>query len=319
VNYTRPLEFEKDYLELKNKVEELKALALQKNINLNSELEALENRMGVLQAERYNNLTAWQIYQMARHQERPFTLDYINAIFQDFIELHGDRCYADDSAVVGGLAWFDEIPVTVLGHQKGKDTNENLRRNFGMAHPEGYRKAYRLMEQAEKFGRPLICFIDTPGAYPGTGAEERGQAWAISRNLARMSSLRIPIISLVIGEGGSGGALALGVADRVLMLSYAVYSVISPYGCASILLNDANRSEEMAEKLKMTAPDLLNLGIIDEIIPEPLEGAHRNPQKTYQAVEERIRFHLRELLDQDPADLVERRYQRLRKIGRQPS
>ena len=256
---------------------------------------------------------------MARHQERPFTLDYINAIFQDFIELHGDRCYADDSAVVGGLAWFDEIPVTVLGHQKGKDTNENLRRNFGMAHPEGYRKAYRLMEQAEKFGRPLICFIDTPGAYPGTGAEERGQAWAISRNLARMSSLRIPIISLVIGEGGSGGALALGVADRVLMLSYAVYSVISPYGCASILLNDANRSEEMAEKLRMTAPDLLNLGIIDEIIPEPLEGAHRNPQKTYQAVEERIRFHLRELLDQDPADLVERRYQRLRKIGRQPS
>ncbi|NLW63735.1 MAG: acetyl-CoA carboxylase carboxyltransferase subunit alpha [Syntrophomonadaceae bacterium] len=319
MNYTRPLEFEKDYLELKNKVEELKALALQKNINLNSELEALENRMGVLQAERYNNLTAWQIYQMARHQERPFTLDYINAIFQDFIELHGDRCYADDSAVVGGLAWFDEIPVTVLGHQKGKDTNENLRRNFGMAHPEGYRKAYRLMEQAEKFGRPLICFIDTPGAYPGTGAEERGQAWAISRNLARMSSLRIPIISLVIGEGGSGGALALGVADRVLMLSYAVYSVISPYGCASILLNDANRSEEMAEKLKMTAPDLLNLGIIDEIIPEPLEGAHRNPQKTYQAVEERIRFNLRELLDQDPADLVERRYQRLRKIGRQPS
>ena len=319
MNYTRPLEFEKDYLELKNKVEELKALALQKNINLNSELEALENRMGVLQAERYNNLTAWQIYQMARHQERPFTLDYINAIFQDFIELNGDRCYADDSAVVGGLAWFDEIPVTVLGHQKGKDTNENLRRNFGMAHPEGYRKAYRLMEQAEKFGRPLICFIDTPGAYPGTGAEERGQAWAISRNLARMSSLRIPIISLVIGEGGSGGALALGVADRVLMLSYAVYSVISPYGCASILLNDANRSEEMAEKLKMTAPDLLNLGIIDEIIPEPLEGAHRNPQKTYQAVEERIRFHLRELLDQDPADLVERRYQRLRKIGRQPS
>jgi len=272
-----------------------------------------------LQAERYNSLTAWQIYQMARHQERPFTLDYINAIFQDFIELHGDRCYADDPAVVGGLAWFDGIPVTVLGHQKGKDTKENLHRNFGMAHPEGYRKAYRLMEQAEKFGRPLICFIDTPGAYPGTGAEERGQAWAISRNLARMSSLRIPIITLVIGEGGSGGALALGVADRVLMLSYAVYSVISPYGCASILLNDAGRSEEMAEKLKMTATDLLNLGIIDEIIPEPLEGAHRDPQKTFRAVEERIRFHLRELIDRDPADLVEQRYQRLRKIGLQLS
>ncbi len=317
MSYTRPLEFEKDYLELKSKLEELKALALQKNINLESEIEALEEKVRVLQAERYSNLTAWQIYQMARHQDRPFTLDYINAIFQDFIELHGDRCYADDPAIVGGLAWFDDIPVTLLGHQKGKDTNENLQRNFGMAHPEGYRKAFRLMEQAEKFGRPLICFIDTPGAYPGTGAEERGQAWAISRNLARMSSLRIPIISLVIGEGGSGGALALGVADRVLMLSYAVYSVISPHGCASILLNDAGRSEEMAEKLKMTAPDLLNLGIIDEIIPEPLEGAHRNPQGTFQAVEERIRFHLRELVRQDPAELVERRYQRLRKIGLQ--
>ncbi|NLW43913.1 MAG: acetyl-CoA carboxylase carboxyltransferase subunit alpha [Syntrophomonadaceae bacterium] len=319
MTYTRPLEFEKDYLELRNKLEELKSLALQKNIDLGAEIEALEARVRVLQAERYNSLTAWQIYQMARHQERPFTLDYINAIFQDFIELHGDRCYADDPAVVGGLAWFDGIPVTVLGHQKGKDTKENLHRNFGMAHPEGYRKAYRLMEQAEKFGRPLICFIDTPGAYPGTGAEERGQAWAISRNLARMSSLRIPIITLVIGEGGSGGALALGVADRVLMLSYAVYSVISPYGCASILLNDAGRSEEMAEKLKMTATDLLNLGIIDEIIPEPLEGAHRDPQKTFRAVEERIRFHLRELIDRDPADLVEQRYQRLRKIGLQLS
>lgn len=315
MNYTRPLEFEKDYLELKSKLEELKALALQKNVNLDSEIEALEEKMRVMQAERYSNLTAWQIYQMARHQERPFALDYIKAVFQDFIELHGDRCYADDPAIVGGLAWFDDIPVTVLGHQKGKDTNENIQRNFGMAHPEGYRKAYRLMEQAEKFRRPLICFIDTPGAYPGTGAEERGQGWAISRNLARMSSLRVPIISLVIGEGGSGGALALGVADRVLMLSYAVYSVISPYGCATILLNDAGRSEEMAEKLKMTAPDLLKLGIIDEIIAEPTEGAHRDPQTTFRVVEERIRFHLRELLDQDTAELVERRYQRLRKIG----
>lgn len=318
MTYNRPLEFEKDYLELKNRLEDLRKYALQKNLKLDSEIEALENRVSKLKEERYRSLTAWQVYQIARHQDRPFTLDYIDAIFQDFVELHGDRCYGDDPAVVGGLAWFEGIPVTVIGHQKGKDTNQNIRRNFGMSHPEGYRKACRLMSQAEKFKRPLICFIDTPGAYPGTGAEERGQAWAISQDLGQMSQLQSPIISLVIGEGGSGGALAMGVADRVLMLSYAVYSVISPHGCASILLNDASRSEEIAGNLKMTAPDLLNLGVIDEIIPEPLEGAHRDHEKTYQVVKERIGFHLRDLTGRDPADLVEQRYQRLRQIGLQP-
>lgn len=319
MTYNRPLEFEKDYLELKNRLEDLRKYALQKNLNLDSEIEALETRVSKLKEERYRSLTAWQVYQIARHQDRPFTLDYIDAIFQDFVELHGDRCYGDDPAVVGGLAWFEGIPVTVIGHQKGKDTNQNIRRNFGMSHPEGYRKACRLMSQAEKFKRPLICFIDTPGAYPGTGAEERGQAWAISQDLVQMSQLQSPIISLVIGEGGSGGALAMGVADRVLMLSYAVYSVISPHGCASILLNDVSRSEEIAGNLKMTAPDLLRLGVIDEIIPEPLEGAHRDHEKTYQVVKERIGFHLRELTGRDPADLVEQRYRRLRQIGLQPS
>lgn len=315
MTYTRPLEFEKDYLDLKNRLEELKKYTMQKNINLDPEIEALEARINTLTAERYRNLTAWQVYQIARRQDRPFTLDYIDVVFQDFVELHGDRCYGDDPAIVGGLAWFEGIPVTVIGHQKGKDTNQNIRRNFGMSHPEGYRKACRLMKQAEKFKRPLICFIDTPGAYPGTGAEERGQGWAISQGLAQMSSLQTPIISMVIGEGGSGGALALGVADRVLMLSYAVYSVISPYGCASILLNDASRSEEMAGNLKMTAPDLLSLGIIDEIIPEPLEGAHRNPEMVCELAKDRISFHLQELLKIDPADLVEQRYHRLRQIG----
>lgn len=315
MTYTRPMEFEKDYLDLKLKLEELKTYASRKDLDLGTEIDALEARVSLLKEERYRNLSAWQKYQIARHQDRPFTLDYIAAIFQDFVELHGDRCYGDDSAIVGGLAWFDETPVTVIGHQKGKDTNQNIQRNFGMSHPEGYRKAYRLMKQAEKFKRPLICFIDTPGAYPGTGAEERGQGWAISQDLAQMWSLQTPTISLVIGEGGSGGALALGVADQVLMLSYAIYSVISPHGCASILWNDVARSEEIAENLKMTAPDLLGLGIIDEIIPEPLDGAHRDPEKTYQVVKERIRYHLQDLMNQNTADLVKKRFQRLRKVG----
>ena len=315
MNYSRPLDFEKDYLDLKFKLEELREYAVRKDLDLSAEIEALESRMNTLKEERYRHLKAWQKYQLARHQDRPLTLEYIKAIFDDFIELHGDRCYGDDPAIVGGLAWLDDIPVTVLGHQKGKDTPQNIHRNFGMAHPEGYRKACRLMRQAEKFKRPLICFVDTPGAYPGTGAEERGQGWAIAETLAQMVSLRIPTLSLVIGEGGSGGALALGAADRVLMLSYAVYSVISPQGCASILWNDASRSEEMAENLKMTAPDLLALGIIDEIVPEPLDGAHRDPEAVFRAVGERIRFHLRDLMQQDVLSRLERRYTRLREIG----
>lgn len=312
---SRPLDFEKDYLDLKAKLDELREIAEQKNINLAAEITNLESKVAVLKEEKYRTLTAWQKYQIARHPDRPTTLDYINAIFEGFIELHGDRCFGDDPAIVGGLAWFDGLPVTVIGHQKGKDTNENVRRNFGSAHPEGYRKALRLMKQAEKFNRPVICFIDTQGAYPGIEAEERGQGWAISQNLMQMSLLRIPVVSVVIGEGGSGGALGLGVADRVLMLSYSVYSVISPEGCASILWSDSRRADEMAQYLKMTAPDLLSQGIIDEIIPEPLEGAHRDNDGTYRVVKERLQFHLHQLIDRDYAGLVEERYQRLRKIG----
>lgn len=313
--YSRPLDFEKDYLDLKEKLDELKSMASEKSIDLGAEIASLEEKVARLKEQKYRELTAWQKVQIARHPDRPTTLDFVQAMFHDFVEVHGDRCFGDDPALVGGIAWFEGVPVTVIGHQKGKDTNQNLQRNFGMPHPEGYRKACRLMQQAEKFGRPLICFIDTSGAYPGTGAEERGQGWAISQSLLQMSALRIPTISVVIGEGGSGGALALGVADRVLMLSYATYSVISPQGCASILWNDARRADEMAENLKMTAPDLLNLGIIDEIIPEPLEGAHRDAENTFKVVKERLSFHLKQLVEYDPAELVEKRYQRLRKIG----
>jgi len=311
----RPLDFEKDYLELKAKLEELKDIAQQKNIDLGEEISSLESKVARLKEERYRDLTPWQKYQIARHPNRPTTVDYVGAIFSDFIELHGDRCFGDDPAIVGGLARLEGVPVTVIGHQRGKDTNENLMRNFGCPHPEGYRKAQRLMKQAEKFKRPVICFIDTQGAYPGIEAEQRGQGWAISQTIMRMARLRVPCISVVIGEGGSGGALALGVADRVLMLSYSVYSVISPEGCASILWNDASRAEEMAQYLKMTAPDLLAMGIIDEIIPEPLEGAHRDSESTFEAVKARLTHHLRELMGRSPQELVEMRYQRLRRIG----
>ncbi|ADI02205.1 MAG TPA: acetyl-CoA carboxylase carboxyltransferase subunit alpha [Syntrophothermus lipocalidus] len=311
----RPLDFERDYLELKAKLEELKDIAEQKNIDLAEEISSLESKVARLKEERYQNLTPWQKYQIARHPNRPTTLDYIGAIFTDFIELHGDRCFGEDPAIVGGLARFEGLPVTVVGHQRGKDTNENLMRNFGCPHPEGYRKAQRLMRQAEKFGRPVICFIDTQGAFPGIEAEQRGQGWAISQTIMQMASLKVPCISVVIGEGGSGGALALGVADRVLMLSYSVYSVISPEGCASILWNDASRAEEMARYLKMTAPDLAAMGVIDEIVPEPLEGAHRDNESTFEVVKSRLRLHLRELMEKNPQELVHMRYRRLRKIG----
>jgi acetyl-CoA carboxylase carboxyl transferase subunit alpha len=315
MSYSARLDFERDYLDLENKIEELKSFASQKNINLEAEITAMEARLLKLKEEKFHNLTAWQRYQIARHPDRPTSLDYMENIFDDFIELHGDRCYGDDSAIVGGLARFNGIPVTVIGHQRGKDTNQNLMRNFGMPHPEGYRKAYRLMEQSEKFGRPLVCLVDTQGAYPGPMAEERGQGWAIARAIAFSSRLKIPVVSIVIGEGGSGGALALGVADRLLMLSYATYSVISPYGCASILLNDSTRAQETAEDLKMTAGDLLALGIVDEIIPEPLEGAHHDTASTFAAVAARLSFHLNQLMERDPQSLVEERYRSLRKIG----
>lgn len=313
--YNHSLKFEKDYQELEQKLNEFKELAEQKNMDLSEEFSILEEKLALSKETRYKSLTSWQKVHLARHPERPTTLDYIQALCEEFIELHGDRFYKDDPAIVGGIARFKGIPLTIIGHQKGKDTNQNLKRNFGMPHPEGYRKAYRLMAQAEKFKRPVICFIDTQGAYPGIEAEERGQGWAISRLLYRMSFLKTPVISLVIGEGGSGGALALGVADRILMLSYAIYSVISPEGCASILHKDITKAPEMAEYLKITAADLQEIGVVDEVIPEPIEGAHSNPEQIYKAVGERLEAHLKELLSQNPENLVEERYERLRKIG----
>ncbi len=315
MSYKYSLEFEKDYQGLEKKINVLKDDALKKNIDFSQEIATLEAKLKDYKEEKYNTLCGWHTIQIARHPQRPTTIDYINAIFGDFVELHGDRYYRDDPAVVGGIARFNGVPVTVVGHQKGQDTNQNLQRNFGMPHPEGYRKFCRLTKQAEKFKRPVICFIDTQGAYPGMEAEERGQGWAIAQTLMQMSILKTPVISLVIGEGGSGGALALGVADRVLMLSYAIYSVISPEACASILYKDVSRGPEMAEYLKLTAKDLYSMGLIDEIIPEPLEGAHTNPTATYKIVQEQLQMHLDDLLSGDIDQLPEKRYNKLRCIG----
>lgn len=258
---------------------------------------------------------AMDIVRLARHAKRPTTLDYIDTLIDDFIELHGDRRFADDPAIVGGIGFFDDIPVTILGHQKGKNVKENIRRHFGMAHPDGYRKALRLMKQAERFGRPVITFIDTQGAYPGIGAEERGQAEAIAVNLYEMSALRTPIITIVTGEGGSGGALGIGVADRVFMLSNAIYSVISPEGCASILWKDAGRAADAAAALRITASDLMELGVIDGIVIEPDPGAHEFPQETMRNMKKKIGSALNELLELDADTLVERRYQKFREMG----
>lgn len=301
--------------ELEKRIKDLKEFALLQNIDLNNEIELLEKKAFTIKQELYRNLTPWQKVQIARHNQRPTTLQYINGIFQDFIQLHGDRYFKDDPAIVGGIARLGDTPVTVIGHQKGKDTKENIYRNFGMPHPEGYRKALRLMKQGEKFKRPIITFIDTPGAYPGLGAEERGQGEAIAKNLMEMSGLKVPIIVIVTGEGGSGGALALGVGDSILMMANSVYSVISPEGCAAILWKDATRAKEAADALKLTADDLYRLKIIDEIIPEPQGGAHKDIEKTMAAVKEGIERHLDILSGFTPDELVKRRYQRLRKIG----
>lgn len=315
MSYKYSLEFEKDYKELERKLNELKEIALNKKIDFSQEIATLETKLENYKEEKYSTLSAWQKVLIARHPERPATMDYIEAIFDDFLELHGDRCYRDDPAIVGGIARLNGVPVTVIGHQKGRDTNQNLKRNFGMPHPEGYRKACRLVKQAEKFKRPVICLIDTQGAYPGVEAEKRGQGWAIAQTLMQMSLLKTPIISLVTGEGGSGGALALGVADRVLMLSYAIYSVISPEGCASILCKDVSKSYEMADYLKLTAEDLHEMGVIDEIISEPLEGAHTNPDKTYKIVREKLQVHFDALQSSNIDELLEKRYRRLRNMG----
>lgn len=275
----------------------------------------LEQSALTLKTELYRKITPIERVQLARHPNRPTTLDYIKYLIKDFIQFHGDRRFMDDAAIVAGVGFFEEIPVTVIGHQKGRDTKDNIRRHFGMPHPEGYRKALRLMQQAEKFRRPIINFIDTPGAYPGLGAEERGQGEAIALNLFEMSGLKTPIISIVTGEGGSGGALALGVADRVFMLANTIYSVISPEGCASILWKDSSRSGEAAEALKIDANNLLMMGIIDDIIEEPQGGAHEDHERMADNIREKIRITLEELLQYSSEDLIEQRYSKFRKLG----
>ncbi len=302
------------------KIEELRRISDGKDINLTGEVKKLEKKVRDLRTEIFSKLTPWQKTLLARHPDRPYTLDYIQLIAEEFIELHGDRRFADDKAIVGGLALIKGNPVVIIGQQKGRGTKERIRRNFGQPHPEGYRKAMRLMELAEKFNRPVITFVDTQGAFPGQGAEERGQAEAIAANLMRMARLRTPIISIVIGEGGSGGALALSVADRLYMLEHAVYSVISPEGCAAILWrkNGELRSEDFskaAEALKLTAQDLLKFKIIDDIIAEPTGGAHRDIQQTAQNISDRILATIEELRGKAPGKLVEERYKRLKKIG----
>ena len=269
-----------------------------------------------LAKEKSEQLTAWERVQLARHPKRPHTIDYIENIFTDFVELHGDRKFGDDKAIIAGFAFFEGKPVAVIGHEKGKDTKEKIERNFGMPHPEGYRKAIRVMKLAEKFKRPVITFIDTPGAYPGIGAEERGQSQAIAESIMTMGSLKVPTVAVVIGEGGSGGALALGVADRVLMLENAIYSVISPEGCAAILFKSQEKAPEAAESLKITSKDLKELGIIDCIVPEPLGGAHLQPKKTYRLVKRGIRKALREIIDIPVDELVEKRQAKFYSMGR---
>ncbi|MEW6002306.1 MAG: acetyl-CoA carboxylase carboxyltransferase subunit alpha [Nitrospirota bacterium] len=314
------LEFEKPIEELELKIEELKRLSDGREIDISSEIKKLEKKAKEIRSEIFSTLTPWQRTLIARHPERPYTLDYINLMTSDFIELHGDRRFLDDPAIVGGVAKIRDIPVFIIGHQKGRVTKERIYRNFGQPHPEGYRKTLRLMKLAEKFKRPVITFIDTPGAYPGIGAEERGQAEAIAVNLMEMSRLKTPIISIVIGEGGSGGALALGVADRLYMLEHSIYSVISPEGCAAILWKrDGDIGTEdfskAAEALKLTAQDLANFKIIDDIIPEPLGGAHRDPEGTAGKITEYVLKSIQELKAKAPGKLLEERYRRLRRIG----
>lgn len=310
------LDFEKPIIELEKKIQELKSFISDKRIDLSSELRRLEDKLGHLKKDTYSNLTAWQRVQLARHPQRPYTLDYINILMSDFIEIHGDRAFADDKAMVCGFAKFNNQKVVIIGHQKGRDTKENLKRNFGCAHPEGYRKALRVMQLAENFDLPIIVFIDTPGAYPGIGAEERGQSQAIALNLREMSQITVPIIAIVIGEGGSGGALGIGVADRVCVLENAYYSVISPEGCAAILWKDGAKAPEAAEALKLTAQDLLKTGIIDEVVLEPLGGAHRDPQETAENIKESINKNLKGLKALDKDELLKLRYKKYRDMGR---
>ncbi|HHL40203.1 MAG TPA: acetyl-CoA carboxylase carboxyltransferase subunit alpha [Deltaproteobacteria bacterium] len=315
MTYKHVLDFEKAVAEIEERLEALGYFGPEDRKADSDEIKKLVKKHRKLLKDTYSSLTPWQITQVARHPARPYTLDYIERIFEDFVELHGDRCFMDDHAVVGGLARLDGAPVVVIGEQKGRNTKEKVYRNFGMPHPEGYRKARRLMELADRFSRPVITFIDTPGAYPGIGAEERGQSEAIASNLLTMSGLRVPVVSAVIGEGGSGGALAIGVADRVLMLEFSTYSVISPEGCAAILWKDGSKAEAAARALRLTAKDLLELGVIDRIVAEPLGGAHRDHDEAAANLKLALMESLDELRALEPARLVEERYEKFRRMG----
>ncbi len=309
------LEFEQPIAELEAKIEELRLVGSGTDVNISEEIRKLEEKNTALTESIFKDLTPWQISQLARHPRRPYTLDYIRRLFTDFDELHGDRSFGDDTALIGGLARLDDRPVMVIGHQKGREVKEKVHRNFGMPKPEGYRKSMRLMEMAERFRIPVLTFIDTPGAFPGIDAEERGQSEAIARNLRTMSSLKTPIIATVVGEGGSGGALAIGVCDHLQMLQYSTYSVISPEGCASILWRNSEKAEEAAAAMGITAERLQELGIVDEVIPEPLGGAHRNYDQTAETLRQSLLAKLDELQGMDTAALTERRYERLLSYG----
>lgn len=308
-------DFEKPVEEIEKKIEELKTFQSEGGARSAEEIAKLEKKAKNLLKELYSKLTPSQVTQVARHPDRPYTLDYIQNIFDEFMELHGDRCFKDDPAIIGGLARLEGEPVIVIGHQKGRNTKDKVYRNFGMPNPEGYRKALRLMELAERFKRPVFTFIDTPGAYPGIGAEERGQSEAIATNLMVMSRLKVPLITTVIGEGGSGGALAIGVADRVIMMEFSTYSVISPEGCAAILWKDGAKADLAAKALKVEAGDLLKLGVIDRIVKEPVGGAHREPQTACKNLKPTLVATLKELSALPPADLVQIRYKKFRNMG----
>ena len=310
------LDFEQPIAELDAKIEELRFVQNESAVDISDEIGRLDEKSQQLTKEIYSRLTPWQVTQIARHPQRPYTLDYVSELFTDFHELHGDRAYADDLSIVGGLARFNGQACMVIGQQKGRDTKERTARNFGMSRPEGYRKALRLMRLAEKFKLPVFTFVDTPGAYPGIGAEERGQSEAIGRNIFEMAQLEVPIIVTIIGEGGSGGALALSVGDQVLMLQYSVYSVISPEGCASILWKTAERAPEAAEALGITAHRLKALGLIDKIVSEPVGGAHRDPKAMCAALKRALGDALRQVADLKPKELLDRRYDRLQSYGR---
>lgn len=309
------LPFEMPLVEMRKKIAELQQFGEEKGIDFSDEIARLEERYRVLEEEIYTTISPAQKMHLARHHSRPTSLDLMNLIFTDFIELHGDRMFGDDLAVVGGIAKLNGVPVTVIGQQRGKDTKDNIQRFFGSAHPEGFRKALRLMKQADKFGRPIVTFIDTKGAYPGNTAEERGQSEAIARNLLEMSRLSVPVVCVVIGEGGSGGALALAVGNRVLMLEHAIYSAISPNGAASILWKDAGKAEQAAEAMKITASDLLEMQVIEEVIAEPRGGAHRDYETTAASIKEAVVRHLRELSALHPDELKDDRYLKFRKVG----